>query len=526
MRDLKTIVFSSVLFILSFCFWFWIYPGHVSYQEQSVMFLWTTDYLLQYLGYPSGIAEYVGNFLAQFCFETWIGATIYSLLLEGVYILTCRIIERWVGKLSILWRFVAVLPGLVLFLAMLDKDTLLSLPLSVVLMIVAILLCQHVSRYRFVALLATLLLLYYIIGAISVLFALYVAIEDIFKRRSYVAILLLPIFLLLPFLAYQFIPLSLSRLYTSDSYYRVGGASPSFKFDFKEEQALRISRLMRFKEWDRVVAIAEQSMPDDMSARQAVLMSLAQQGELTERLFDFSVLDKTDLLCEPNNEMVDLMLVSDVFFNLGMINQAEQVAYNVQQLKGSWSTRAMVRLVECCLVKGDLSVAEKYLDILSHTFYYKGWTEYMRKMVSEPSKLFSNQYYGTIRHRLAKVPFYYNDSELDNILAHVVSNNNDLLVYDYLVAYLLLSRDLKSLTLICENHREKMPRAVQEALVFSWMQDNPTFTDIEWNIEDEVKNRAVLFARKWVKGEGLEGLKKSFGNTFWYYNALAIPQQK
>ena len=64
-------------------FWFFafLYPFHLNYQEQYQMFLFSSDYFLNFFAKPGGISDYIGNFFTQFYFYSWVGALILAVLL-------------------------------------------------------------------------------------------------------------------------------------------------------------------------------------------------------------------------------------------------------------------------------------------------------------------------------------------------------------------------------------------------------------------------------------------------------------
>ena len=70
--------FSVILWLSVFLFWGRFYPSHLSYQEQLQLFLFDTDYLIEHLIIPGGLAEYISEFLVQFYYHRWIGAAILA----------------------------------------------------------------------------------------------------------------------------------------------------------------------------------------------------------------------------------------------------------------------------------------------------------------------------------------------------------------------------------------------------------------------------------------------------------------
>lgn len=56
------------------------HPELMSYQEQYQLFLFNVDYLMERLSVAGGVADYVSEFLVQFCYEPLFGAIAYTLV--------------------------------------------------------------------------------------------------------------------------------------------------------------------------------------------------------------------------------------------------------------------------------------------------------------------------------------------------------------------------------------------------------------------------------------------------------------
>ena len=61
------------------CFFQFWYPYHFFFQEQNQIFLWSQDYLSTYFDKSGGVAGLLGDFLTQFYYYLYMGATILSL---------------------------------------------------------------------------------------------------------------------------------------------------------------------------------------------------------------------------------------------------------------------------------------------------------------------------------------------------------------------------------------------------------------------------------------------------------------
>ena len=75
----------SLLFgLAAMVFWAVPYLSGMCYQEQLQMFLFDTNYFVERIILPGGLADYVSEFLVQFYYVPTLGAAIIAMLLMGI----------------------------------------------------------------------------------------------------------------------------------------------------------------------------------------------------------------------------------------------------------------------------------------------------------------------------------------------------------------------------------------------------------------------------------------------------------
>ena len=74
------------------------YSYHLHYQEQFQMFLFTSDYFVEQVSHPGGMADYLGGFLTQFYYYSWAGAAILTGAIGGIHRLMVWIANRLGGR--------------------------------------------------------------------------------------------------------------------------------------------------------------------------------------------------------------------------------------------------------------------------------------------------------------------------------------------------------------------------------------------------------------------------------------------
>ena len=79
----------------------WFFQFHYEYsfyyKEQNQLFLWSQDYVMDYLDRPAWAAQLAGDFITQFFYYTYVGAAVFVGLLLVTGDLTRRALQRITG---------------------------------------------------------------------------------------------------------------------------------------------------------------------------------------------------------------------------------------------------------------------------------------------------------------------------------------------------------------------------------------------------------------------------------------------
>src|SRR6056297_4134219 len=81
----------GLLFALTFVCFYWIGDYVLFFQENNSLFIFSDDYLGEYLKKPGGPLELAGNFLSQFYNYSGLGAIIIACVIILVSVLFLRI---------------------------------------------------------------------------------------------------------------------------------------------------------------------------------------------------------------------------------------------------------------------------------------------------------------------------------------------------------------------------------------------------------------------------------------------------
>ena len=96
----------------------------------------------------------------------------------------------------------------------------------------------------------------------------------------------------------------------------------------------------------------------------------------------------------------------------------------------------MSRIAECQMLNGRYDAAEKYLDILSHSLFYRKWAENQRQYLRDEEAIMSNNVYAYLKTVRYKEDFLFYYPEMDKMLAKLYfENKNTVLAAWYYQAW-------------------------------------------------------------------------------------------
>ena len=453
---------SVLLGVGIFLFWYVAYPHALSYQEQYQLFLWTTDYFGERLSVAGGLADWLGDFVAQFYYVPWLGA----LLLTVLFVL----IQRLVGAL---WGVAIDL----LLLHLMGNESV--LPAYVVAM-AGVLLCSRLFRnVKWYWELLLVPVIYWLFGPMC---WLYVAMRVLQLGWRHVWLLAyLPALMALAMLTVmQQWPYP--AVFFSMSYYRVPMQMPLMMawiplavvgallfercckssktrwaasaccaiaallyvpsgYDEEKYELINMDCLIRNEQWDEVISRAEQHVVPTAFWSNCVNLALSQKRLLAERQFDFYQSGDDALIMPRHRDLTSNLPSAEAFFRLGLVNSAQRYMFDIQEsiLNGKKSGRCTKRIVECMIVNGHYKTAEKYIALLKKSLFYRSWAEEAERCLNRDDLVDRHPLWGRLRQVRFKNDFLFSHAEKDKIFGLLFMDNHDnKMALDYFIAEMLL----------------------------------------------------------------------------------------
>lgn len=485
---------TTILFGVAVClFWGLGYPEALNYQEQNQLWLTTGDYFRERMAVPGGLADYVSEFVVQFYYVPWLGALLIGMVYAAMQWLMWMTVRRW-DKTAFPITF--LLPLLMLWHQG-DIDTLLSLPVAIVMALGATVAMGKSGKYAYFSDLLAVPLLYWAAGPVA---AIYVAIRGLqygwLLLTEDVALLAISVLAAYWAVDYQW---PLSMIVGGINYYRIPLMAPTLQYvvlltpivialaarfnPWKNEDTFKGSRrylrlalqvsamvivgifavnkgfdpfvyeilwqdsMVRQERWNDIIKRAEKQQYDIPMSSNCVNLALGMTGQLADRMFTFKQSGTEALLLHMIRDNMSDLPTAEAFWRLGMVNSAKRYMMDIQQsiLNARQSGRCTKRIAECHIVNGDYKSAEKRLNILKNTIFYKSWAEDAETYLYNDAKVNSHETWGKLRRYRYKDSFLYSYPEKHKMLGLLFQQNTDnRLALSYFMGQLLLDGEFNS----------------------------------------------------------------------------------
>ena len=582
-KPLLSLLFGVAVVI----FWAVPYVGGLCFQEQYQMFLFDTGYFLERIVLPGGLADYISEFLVQFYYMPVLGGAIIALLLMSIQAISWGLMKQYGMKAVFPGYLLSFVPSIVLWCAMGDQNLLLSfvVALSGALLMGWIHNRFHNRLVKVVFELVSTALVYWFLGPVVFLYAALMIGDTLMKGKQkghllsslgYSAcLLILTVAWIL--LTTQSLQYPISRIFTGLNYYRYPGTvSPlplgvmiwtvvvvffgmvpdghawikklqqskvvmalayalvivaswfgiKASFDVMTYDLIDYDFLVRTEQWDKIIEKAEKKPATTPLGVSCVNLALSQKGQLADRLFEFYQNGGEGLFPTFTRDMISPVSTAEIFFRLGMVNDAERYMFEAQEAIPNYrkSARLTRRIIECEIINGNYQVAAKLLRRLQKTLFYSNWANQMMALLGNEKAINRHPVYGKLRkYREKKQDFLFSDREMDQMLGLLFLNDNhNKMAYEYLVCYELLQRDMEKFMQYYPLGRfvdyDHIPRSFQEILIGNWMKTHSDPRTIPYSVDAQNVNNTLNFIQLYMQNPKNPQLgQQPYVSNAWHY---------
>ena len=469
-------ILSFALGLAVFLFWVFLHPYDLSFQEQNQLFLFTRDYFIERISVCGGLADYIAEFITQFSYIPYLGEALMAI----IFIIFQRSIALSVGRKE--WYVLSFIAPVLMLVYMNDIYVMLC---YLVALIIAVLLCALYRRHPGIVWAAIVTVLgYWLIGPAVFVFTLYAAVRErnwnsliliavsaltvVLSKLTYLqqypwktltfginyyryALVVPPMQLVIAATA-VLIPASADMLPEPKTAVKAalgvlvaaGGVLGCWlEYDRNTVEIIAYDQMVRQEDWEGIVKRAEKYQPDSELGSVSVNLALFMSGRGGD-LPKFKQFGTRGLILPNIRDFISNSSSSEVFWRLGMINESLRYAFDTQEslINNRKSGRWMSRMAECQILNGRYDVAEKYLDILSHSLFYRKWAENERQYLRNEAAIASDPIYAYLKSVRYQSDFLYYYPEMDKMLAILYSQNrNNIMAAWYCQAWIALKKN-------------------------------------------------------------------------------------
>ena len=581
----------SLLFgVAVMLFWAVPYMAGLCFQEQYQMFLFDTNYFLERIVLPGGLADYISEFLVQFYYMPVLGGTIIALLLMSIQAISWGLMKQYGMKAVFPGYLLSFVPSIVLWCAMGDQNLLLSfvVALSGALLMGWIHNRFHNRLVKVVFELVSTALVYWFLGPVVFLYAALMIGDTLMKGKQNGHILsslgysacLLILTVAWILLTTQSLQYPLYRIFSGLNYYRYPGTVSSLplgvmiwtvvvvffgmvpdghawikrlqqskvvmvlayvlvivaswfgikaSFDEMTYDLIDYDFLVRTEQWDKIIEKAEKKPATTPLSVSCVNLALSQKGMLADRLFEFYQNGGEGLFPTFTRDMISPVSTAEIFFRLGMVNDAERYMFEAQEAIPNYrkSARLTRRIIECEIINGNYQVAAKLLRRLQKTLFYSNWANQTIALLGNEKAINQHPIYGKLRkYREKKQDFLFSDREMDQMLGLLFLNDNhNKMAYEYLVCYELLQRDMEKFMQYYPLGRfvdyDHIPRSFQEILIGNWMKTHSDPRSIPYSVDAQNVNNTLNFIQLYMQNPKNPLLNQQpYVSNAWHYMVI------
>ncbi|MDR3260946.1 MAG: DUF6057 family protein [Tannerella sp.] len=552
---------------------------HFYYIEQEQLFLYSRPYLFSVWMQPAGLVRLLAEFGIQHFINPYWGAFLMSALFTCIGMQTGWILKRIAPHANI--GLLSLLPVATLLYVHSDTNYSYSgtVAYSLMLMALHVYFCINNTHVRAVYALFISAILFWWAGAVAFLFAVCIFLWELLNRFTQSYRFIFPL-LLVTALAFYSVYNSLAGDYRymilPDGYF-TSRLRPGFviylswiclpallllasvlrkrdvvrknrnvlgmflqilviaavfgygmkKFvNPKSEFYKELSHYMRMEQWDKIIERCEGSLTNYLY-KCCLNIALAEKNELAERMFSFDQQGEESIYLPWSRESHISVLLSDLFFSMGYISNAQRMAFEANECTPSaGNPRTIKRLIQTNLLFGAYPVAEKYISLLEQTNYYREWAQAQRRFLWNDEALEKDSILGLKRKCIPKTNYTSAVNSLNMILRQIaVQNPAHTATIQYAGANFLLIKDLESFKELIDTCYGTevlpiLPKSFQEAVIIL-SEQNPSYVESFHLSESTLRRyrsyRQQVLANK-QRAALLPGLLKTdFGDTYWYY---------
>ena len=568
----------SLLFLISAIYFFWFSNGLLFYQENRLLFIFSGEYFQKFTLKTGGLLEYTGNFLTQFYFNPFYGAILISALFIALCVIFIEINKRLSADNSFSLLLVFI-PPCFLLLVQTNYDHFIHYSLGYIFVALWFLLSILPDKKCLrLIILGLFPVFFYMVGCFALIYLgiymIYIIIYGKGALRYFLPVSILVYAFLtfivfneilflqpgyellhypLPFIDFSKVPALITilgiwivlfpllvkasdLLKTKKEYTVLIPAmtmlmvlsmtvfSLNKKYDPELENLFQLEKSVINQNWDAVIRQHENYPSTNIIGQYYYNLALSEKGLLCDRLFfgrqDFGA---KSLTLPRDNEHINRAVY--FYYYIGLISEAHHLAYE-SMVGFGYRPENIKLLVKTELINGNFKVAERYINVLKQTLYYRSWAEKFGKMLNNRTLICADPELGEKSRMLPKRDFFLRSDDGQNIDLIFAANPDNKRAFEYKMARLMLEKNYKAVVaevkILGAMGYTLIPRHIEEAIVGyeNLSNESPDLGGLL--VSPETEQRFFQYGSTYNQYSGNKStlkkeMKKIAGNTFWFY---------
>jgi hypothetical protein len=303
-----------------------------------------------------------------------------------------------------------------------------------------------------------------------------------------------------------------------------------FSYDKSVKRILLIDYHSQRENWENVMNMARLNTVNPDYIQCQANRAMFHCDQLGNNMFYFVQHPNTKNLFIDNETAKLLPLqASDVFLDLGLVNEAQHWAHEAISIKGE-TPSVLQRLVEVNLLKEDWTVTAKYLKKLDKTLWFRGWAKKHHKYIGDPNAILTDPRLARFKTSMPITDFIEPTSNPDlclTVMQNDPNNPGNKMVFEYYMAKCLLEYDLigfmAALPRLTDFGYKRIPRHFEEAICIclQLVEEPQKLIPQGLTVSEETKQRFDNFnrilARYNMNRTTAYRELLPYRNTFWFY---------
>ena len=248
-------------------------------------------------------------------------------------------------------------------------------------------------------------------------------------------------------------------------------------FDSSKRCLLEIESASEQRRWDEVLAWSERlPFPEERAYDPRILYcinrSLYFKGRLLDSMFAYPQVCSTPSLTLIHEDIdttshLTPQQCSEIFFDLGRVNESEQMAYEALEQCGN-RPEILKRLATIYMIKGQPEAARRFLLLLDRSLLHRSWARQVLQQLDSDAA-FPGTSLASYRELMVQRDSVGDAGNTETLLKGLLERNpQNRMALEYLMAHYLLTRQTGKV--FANRHRldgrnhVRYPRHIEEAL--------------------------------------------------------------